>query len=123
MTTTNASVARNLGLWVLYILGQLKYREDSPNGANRPRLAVEWVGATASGTSVLADTFDNFFARTLAIIGRDGRMIQPNPFAPSTLVVVSPPSPAHTTPAARVSPIRFTGCTAGADQSGKGSIA
>src|SRR5208282_6116327 len=76
MGTTSASVARILGLWVLFVLGRLKYREDSPNVANRPRLAVEWVGATVSGTSRLADSPDNFFARTLAIIGRDRRMIQ-----------------------------------------------
>src|SRR5271166_6560877 len=102
-STTSASVARILGLWVLFVLGQLRYREDSPNVANGPRLAVEWVGATVSGTSLLADPPDNFFARTWDIIGRDRRMIQ-HGTAASTLVVVSPPSPGHTTPAARVSP-------------------
>src|SRR5207248_2437780 len=44
--TTSASVARILGLWVLLVLGQLKYREDSPNVANGPQLSVEWVGTT-----------------------------------------------------------------------------
>jgi len=71
--TTSASVARILGLWVLLVVGQLKYREDSPNVANRPRLSVEWVGTTVSGTSLLADSPDNFLAQTLAIVGRAQR--------------------------------------------------
>ena len=75
-STTSTSVARILGLWVLYFLGLLKYREDLPNVANGPRLVVEWVGATVSGTSLLVDPPDNFSAQTVAIIGRDRRMIQ-----------------------------------------------
>ena len=96
-------MVRILGLWVLYVLGRLKCREDSPNVANGPLLAVEWVGAAVSGTSLLADSPDNFFAQAMAIIGRDRRMIQSTPVAASTLVVVREPSPGHTTPAARVS--------------------
>jgi hypothetical protein len=76
--TTSASVARILDLWVLLVLEPLKYQEDSPNVANEPRLSVEWVGTTVSGTSLLADSPDNFFAQTLAIIGRDRQMIQFN---------------------------------------------
>ena len=71
--TTSASVARILGLWVLLVLGQLKYREDLPNVANGPQLSVEWAGTTVSGTSLLADSPDNFLAQTLAIVGRARR--------------------------------------------------
>ena len=60
-------MARILGLWVLYFSGQLESQEDSPNVANGPRLAVEGVGATASGTSLLTDSHDNFFAQTQAL--------------------------------------------------------
>jgi hypothetical protein len=49
----------------------LKYREVSPNVANRPRLAVERVGAPVSGISLAADPPDNFFARISEIIGHD----------------------------------------------------
>jgi hypothetical protein len=48
-------------------------------------------------------------SQTLAIIGCDCRMIQSTPVAVavSILVVLRAPSPGHTTPAARVSPIPF----------------
>ena len=77
-STTSTSVARILDQWILYIFGQLKYREDSPNVANGTRLTVEWVDATVSGTFLLAVPPDNFFAQTLGIIGRNRRTIQPN---------------------------------------------
>ena len=59
----------------------------------------------------MADPPDNFFAQTLD----DYRTRPPDdpdhPVAASTRVVVRVRSPRHTTPAARVSPIRFIGCT------------
>jgi hypothetical protein len=88
IATTSASVARNLGLWVLFVSGRLKYREVSPNVANGPQSVVDRVGAPVLGTSLPADPPDNFFARTSEIIGRDRQTIQwPPRRQTSTLVV------------------------------------